>query len=333
MKLKEIRTNGAIVYPKPANNILEFDPESLRTQKQDEHWVLIDNGGFWVARCSLWWCSTPQYPGQRLGIFGHYAADDDAAAREMLKHACLRLQQEGCTMAVGPMDGNIWRSYRLITHDGGEPPFLLEPNTPLEWSYHLRDFGFTETARYFSAINTCLSQEDPNYQHAAQYVNRQGIVIRNVDTYDLYEELNRVYEISTLSFQHSSFYTQLGRRKFHDIYFGLKAFIEPELVFIAECRGKPIGFIFAVPDLLQAQREQEVDTVIVKTVAILPARNFAGTGIVLAGRVQQAGRELGYKKVIHALMREGSVSGAISSRTARPFRRYALYAKQLGKYS
>ncbi len=330
MKLQEIRTDAAMVYPKPANSTLEFDPESLRAQKQDEHWVLIDNGGFWVARCSLWWCSTPQYPGQRLGIIGHYAAGSDAAARQMLRHACRQLEHEGCTMAVGPMDGNIWRPYRLITHDEGEPPFFMEPSAPLEWSTHLRNFGFIETAHYFSAINTCLCREDSRFQHAAQYVNRQGVAIRNINPDDLYEELNRIYGISTLSFQHSPFYTRLDRHEFRDMYLGLKAYMEPELVFIAECLGKPIGFVFALPDHLQAQREQKVDTVIVKTMAVLPGRNYAGTGTVLADRVRKAARKLGFKKMIHALMREGSVSSAISSRTARPFRRYALYTKFLG---
>ncbi len=330
MKLKEIGADATMVYPKSANNILEFAPESLRTHEQDEHWVLIDNKGFRTARCSLWWSSTPQYPGQQLGIIGHYAADSDTAAREILRHACLRLQHEGCTMAVGPMDGNTWRSYRLITHDEGEPRFFLEPSTPLEWSSHLRDFGFIETAHYFSAINTRLSQEDPNFQHAAQYMNKQGVVIRNVNTNDFYEELNLIYGISTLSFQHSPFYTQLDRREFHDMYLGLTAYIESELIFIAECCGKPIGFIFALPNLLQAQKGQEVDAVIIKTVAVLPGRKYAGTGTVLIDCVHKAARELGYKKVIHALMRGGSVSSVISSRMARPFRRYALYAKLLG---
>lgn len=329
MKLEKIVADTSMAYPRPVNSILGFDPELLCVQKQDEHWVLIDEKGFFTARCSLWWSSTPQLADQRLGIIGHYGANSEADAMEILKHICLRLKHEGCTMAVGPMDGNIWRSYRLITHSESEPPFFMEPSSPLEWSSHLRDSGFIETAHYFSAINTCLSREDPSFRHAAKYINEKGIVIRNINTHDLYDELNLIYGISTLSFRHSPFYTQLDQLEFHDMYIGLEDYIKPELIFIAECLGKPIGFIFALPDLLQAQREQKVDTVIIKTVAVLPGRNYAGTGTVLIGRVQKAARELGYKKVIHALMLEGSVSSTISSRTAYPFRRYALYAKEL----
>src|ERR1700722_2883617 len=62
-----------------------------------------------AASCSLWWQQTPIYPGQRLGLIGHYFAQVPEAGPVLLRLACRELAAQGCTLAVGPMDGNTWR--------------------------------------------------------------------------------------------------------------------------------------------------------------------------------------------------------------------------------
>ena len=327
MILKKIATDDS--YPLPINDALKFNTELLRKHQPDEHCVVLNDRNQVTARCSLWWKAAPPLPKQQMGIIGHFAADDKNSAVEILRQACERLTDAGCTLAVGPMDGSIWRSYRLVTANNGDAAFFLEPNTPLEWVQRFLDAGFSETATYFSAINSHLNKADPNIRRATLRLQREGIVIRNINPDDLQRELERIYEISSVSFRDSPFYTQLDQAEFKETYLGLKSLIEPELIFFAEQLGKPVGFIFALPDLLQAQRGQHTDCVIIKTVAVLPGRRYAGTGTVLIDAVRQTAHAMGYKKAIHALMREDGVSSVISSRTACPFRRYALYAKPL----
>ena len=63
--------------------------------------------------------------------------------------------------------------------------------------------------------------------------------------------------------------------------------------------------------------------------AVAPGRQHAGLGSVLMDRAHQAARELGYRRVIHALMHEANASRRLSSRTASTIRRYALLARTL----
>jgi L-amino acid N-acyltransferase YncA len=72
-----------------------------------------------------------------------------------------------------------------------------------------------------------------------------------------------------------------------------------------------------------------VDTVIVKTVAVLPGRRLAGLGNVLVARCQQAARALGFRRAIHALMHESNNSRNLSAHYAKPFRRYTIFARDL----
>src|SRR5437868_1991052 len=97
--------------------------DTISIHRPDSSLLLTDEKGGARGRCSLWWMNVPVYLKHRLGLIGHYAALDPAAGRETVKTACDRLASHRCTMAIGPMDGNTWRRYRLLTDRGSEPIF------------------------------------------------------------------------------------------------------------------------------------------------------------------------------------------------------------------
>ncbi len=306
-----------------------FNPDDLAHHAPDAHWVLLDGDRQPAGRCSLWWQHAPPYPGHRLGLIGHYAVKDASAARQLLQHACAQLAAHGCTLAVGPMDGNTWRRYRFITERGSEPPFFLEPDHPADWPRHFEANGFAPLAQYFSGLNTDLSQDDPRLERAGERFRRMGLRIRPLDLGHFEEELRRIYAVSAISFQSNFLYTPLPESEFLAQYLPLAAHLRPELIFLAELEHRPVGFLFGVPDLLQARRGQAIDTMIVKTVAVLPERACAGLGSFLVGHSQVVARDLGFKRVIHALMHETNQSRNISAHYAQVMRRYTLFAKSL----
>ncbi len=331
MRIQRIETTGT-EYPRVEDVDLAFDPRLLASHKPDEHWVVTRGNKDVAARCSLWWKGAPPFPGQNVGVIGHYAATDRRAARKLLAHACRRLERNGCTLSVGPMDGNTWRSYRLVTERGSRERFFLEPDNPDDWPRHFLDSGFDEIVRYSSALNTDLSyNKDPRLPRAIRHLEGRGIRVRTVDLERFEDELRRVYQVTVRSFQKSPFFTQLDIAAFLDEYGRLRPYLRKELALMAERDGEPIGYLFAVPDNLQAENVGTVDTVIIKTVAVLPGRANAGLGILLAARVCENARELGYSKAVHALMREGTTSQNTNSSYTRLFRRYALYAQSLGR--
>ncbi len=291
--------------------------------------VAVHDGAL-VARCSLWWNDVPALGDDRLGVIGHYGAQDRDAALAMLDAACGVLAEEGCARAVGPMDGNTWQRYRLVVERGTEPPFFLEPDNPPEWPAHFADAGFTPLASYFSALNDDLTQRD---QRAAAVMDRLagiGVTVRELDVSRFDDELARVYRVSVSSFRDAFLYTPLSEEAFASQYRAIKPLVRPELVLLAEREGEPVGFAFSVPDALEGARGAPPRTVIFKTLAILPDRRvYSGLGSVLADLTHEASRKLGYTRVIHALMHESNYSRAMSNRTGHTMRRYALFARAL----
>ena len=231
-------------------------------------------------------------------------------------------------MAVGPMDGNTWRRYRLITERGPEPAFFLEPDNPDDWPAHFTEEGFAPLATYFSALNSDLSRQDPRMTEVAGRLSQQGIKIRSAFA-DLEQDLPRIYSVSSISFQKNFLYTPIEKQEFLTQYRKLLPYVRPELVLLAEQQERTIGFVLALPDLLQTPRGGPTDTVIIKTVAVLPDASAEGLGSLLVARAQTVAQELGYARAIHALMHESNLSRRISGRYARTMRRYALYSRSL----
>ena len=306
-----------------------FDPQLLLRHAPDEHWLQVDDNGVPAARVSLWWTNAPPHPTHRLGLIGHFAATDERAGIELLQHAAARLAALGCTLAVGPMDGNTWRRYRLITERGAEPPFFLEPDNPPDWPAHWTGAGFTPLASYFSALNPDLTREDPQVARAGERLSRLGVRLRPLDAANLDADLRRIYAVSARAFTANFLYTPLPEADFLAQYTALRDRMKPELTLLAELGGEPVGYVFTLPDWQQAARGEPVDTVIVKTVAVLPERRCAGLGAWLVAETQRAARALGYRRAIHALMHESNNSLNLSGRYATPFRRYTLFGKEL----
>lgn len=303
--------------------------DELFDHTPDRHLMLVDGTSVVQARASCWWTNTPFMPGQRVGVIGHYAANDEPSGVIILNQAVHRLEQAGCTMAVGPMDGNTWRRYRFVVERTNEPPFFLEPDNPDAWPDHFKNAGFSVLASYTSALTRALADENPRLDEARQRLGAQEVTIRSMALADAEQELQRIFHLSLESFQGNYLYTPITEREFLEQNRRVLPFVQPDLILLAERAGVLVGFLFAVPDVLQRQRGRTVDTLIIKTVAVSPAVANAGLGGLLVGLVQRRARDRGFTRAIHALMHEQNVSLKISGHYAQTIRRYALFARRL----
>jgi GNAT superfamily N-acetyltransferase len=227
------------------------------------------------------------------------------------------------------MDGNTWRRYRFVTERGAEPPFLLEPDNPDDWPDQWRSAGFTAIATYSSALNSDLTQEDPRIERARGRLAAAGVAIRPIGLDDPTADLRRMFALSCESFRRNFLYTPIDEAEFLEQNRAILPLANPDLVLLAECGADLVGFLFAIPDALQARRGSAIDTIVIKTVAVADGRGRAGLGSVLVAAAQATARRLGFTRAIHALMHEQNVSQNISRRYARPIRQYQLFARRL----
>jgi GNAT superfamily N-acetyltransferase len=264
-----------------------------------------------------------------LGFIGHYAARDGAAAASLLPHACEQLARAGCTRALAPIDGSTWRNYRFVTHQGDEPRFLLEPDHPSDWPDHFLAHGFQPWAKYFSALNANLAYEETALARVAARLAARGVTVRPMDIHRFDEELRAILEIARVAFRNHLLYDDIDEAEARDQYRRLRAVTGVDLTLIAEHQVRPVGFVFAAPDLLQQRRGEKVDTMIVKTLGVLPRHELAGLGQHLLASVHRQGLRLGYRRAVYALVYDSLPLRRLSGRYAQAIREYALFGKAL----
>ncbi|MEM7384144.1 MAG: GNAT family N-acetyltransferase [Verrucomicrobiota bacterium] len=293
------------------------DQADLRIALDDKH------------ACSLWWSDVPAYQDHRIGTIGAYAATDGESSKQLLNEAEESLRQNGCTMAIGPMDGNTWRNHRLVSDSSSVAPFFLEPQNPPEWPGFFEQSGWKPLSRY-SSSRLALGGEAADRSRLLARLESAGTTIRCLDPSDFNDELSRIYDVCVISFRDNFLYTELSRNEFVAMYARVEPFTVARFVEVAECHGQPVGFVFALPDATEAQRTGKAKTLIVKTLAVLPERRFGGLGTILVERVQEAATQAGFTHAIHALQYEANTSKRITSRHgAERIREYTLYHKVL----
>ena len=325
----------------PAGAVAPLEEARYLARPPLSHVAALDASGALRARCSIWRRQDEAGRDTRDGIIGHFAAEevatgtpfDATAGWAVLEHACRLLRDAGCPRVIGPMDGNTWQTYRFVTDPMTEPPFFLEPNQPAAWPRLFVEFGFQPLAHYTSALNDDLTRTDSRTEATRETLRQAGVDIHPLDLSQLDDELVRLYDVSLVAFTDNLFYSPLPRDVFVTMYQPLRDHLVSDLVLLAERQGEVIGYIFGLPNLLEAQRGEPVRTAILKTMAVHPAWRGLGLGSALIDQCQRAARSLGFRQVIHALMHEDNRSRAISSHFGRTIRRYTLFAKDLASAS
>jgi len=288
----------------------------------------VDGGRTVQAHLAVWWRDVPPHDEHRLGVIGGFAAGDPETTKLLLDAACAYLREQDSTLAVGPMNGNTWRSYRFVDESDGRQPFLLEPRNPAPYAGWWRDAGFDRLSTYSSSVMP-LDGSEAVPPALRERITRSGVVVRALDPERYDEELSAIHELSLRSFTHNFLYTPLGRESFLNSYRKVQHHVDPQFVRIAEKNGVPCGFVFAIPDLEAAARGER-PALIVKTLAVDPGARSAGLGSLLVDEVHRIARGKGYTEAIHALQHETNTSLKITGRhEGRAFRKYILFSKPL----
>jgi hypothetical protein len=339
-----LRSNAEPAAPKASPDSARTSPYAPGSDGPRE--LQADNtlesfaGGATRARCSLWWRNTPAYRGRRTGFIGAVepcaevepsSTQDPAsipgslyadAVAALLVRASERLREEGCALAVGPVDGDTWHRYRLVTWTDGTPPFFLEPHSPLDAVVPWQRAGFTPLETYASYRDDALAARDPRVPALEARLLAGGVTLRALDLERFDEELVQIHALALRGFADAPLYAPIGFEQFAALYRPLEPLLDPRLCPVAVRDGRIAGVLFALRD------PRAPHTVVLKTVVRDAGRQLAGLGFVLTARARATAHALGMTRAVSALQHDGSVARSLADH-AVVFRRYAVFAKEL----
>lgn len=259
----------------------------------------------------------PSWDGIRTAAIGDFSAPGVEAGTALLAAAAERLRGEGFAALVGPMSGDTWHSYRLVTESDGSKPFPLEPvNGPFDLAA-FAGAGFVPVSTYVSTRGL-LADAVTGRQRALP-----GLAIERWDGKSSEALITGLHAISLAAFDRNRFYKPITLDAFTALYAPLVPRIDPRLVLFGRQDGRIVSFLFAYPDFSEGPKPQ---TLIFKSWATI----VPGAGQPLVDSLNRSALDMGYSRFIHALMHDDGRSQARSRyHHAGVFRRYALMGRLL----
>jgi GNAT superfamily N-acetyltransferase len=97
--------------------------------------------------------------------------------------------------------------------------------------------------------------------------------------------------LSLAAFSRNFLYTPIPEAEFLAQNNAVLPYVLPDLILLAEKDDVLVGFMFALPDVLQARRGAAPDTVILKTIAVHPSWSGMGLGGALIDLVRRSARQ------------------------------------------
>lgn len=276
------------------------------------------------AQCSIWHnADLDNYFKQKTALLGHFQAQDESGIA-LLQSLEIALIQQGFENIIGPINGSTWFSYRLVSQTYNQPPFFLEPQNPPAYLNYFQQSNFIPLAYYHSSISEDFSMDQSKLLKVKNKF--KDIAIQNLDLTQWDKILIDIYQLSSISFSKNYLYTPIDKNTFIALYQGIKQYLQPDFVFLAYQNDKLIGYLFAIPDYLQ----KKSNTIILKTLAILPDRAYAGLGYYLIACLLEKVQERGIKKIIYALIHNANVSSGLAAQYGgKVIREYSLLRKTL----
>ncbi|GEM45834.1 GNAT family N-acetyltransferase [Deinococcus cellulosilyticus] len=269
----------------------------------------FEENGHITARAALW----------DSGAVGHFDALSEEGALAVLHAVKEEAQQRGLSSVVGPMNGNTWFKYRLVSDFGDGKPFFGEPWQPSQYLSYFQKAGFQEGWHYLSS-SAPSDVQDPRFQDLEEKFRQLGVTVRGVLPEKLEQDISSIHQLSLQAFQGNPFFSPIPEQVFRSLYLPVFQQLPTQFIFLAEHEGRMVGFFLAYPDPLDRSR------IIAKTIAVVAERQYAGLGRYLTGLLNRAAQQAGIPTIIHALMHDSNSSTRLSHiYGSEIIRRYVLF--------
>jgi GNAT superfamily N-acetyltransferase len=264
--------------------------------------------------------------GRPQGWIGYFEALPQArtGSLELLARAEELLAELGACTVAGPRTDN--HAMGFLSKGFGLPQTVLTTHNPPYYPRWFKDAGFRVKTRSLS-----YSYRRSKYRPPA--VTETGIRTRIFDRRDLAAEISRFNSLQNAIFGGRSGYIPRTRQEDEQLIRAFLPWLDDELVVFAEDEtGQPVGILFCLPDIYQAQRGEKINRVRIVSIGVLPA--WAGKGVAKAMGIH----------LMHTLLRRTEYEEAEASWIqqhnrvpqllalrfgARPGREFLLFEKKL----
>jgi GNAT superfamily N-acetyltransferase len=213
---------------------------------------LARSGGEIVGRIMA--CDDPKYNAlhqSNVGFFGMFESiDDQQVASALLEAAAAWLRQRGRDQIIGPLDYSIFELCGILIEGFQFHPMVLTAYNPPYYRELIEGCGFEKEIDLYGWWFSDPTDAAKRLRRLAGALEkRREITLRPGNLRDLAGESRKLLEIYDQAWKDNWGFAQFTEREFEFMTQELKPILVSELVWLAEIKGEPVGFILCVPDI------------------------------------------------------------------------------------
>lgn len=189
--------------------------------------------------------------GQQVGLFGYFECIQDfSVAQALLQAACQWLQEQGMTVARGPIDLSTHNNCLFLVDGFDSPPAVMMPYNPSYYPQFIEQAGWhkaKDAYAYDFPLSLHLSAE---FEKSYRIACKSGVNFRPIRTKGegFKEDCLGLYNLFTTAFANNWSSTPRTQEEFLEEAKSLQSLVDPDIFPIAEYNGEMIGFWMSLPD-------------------------------------------------------------------------------------
>ena len=192
-----------------------------------------------------------------VGFFGFFECVDDYAVAEALLDAAGRwLRDQGLRGMRGPANPSLNDTAGLLTQGFDREPAILMPYNPPYHEDFLLRYGFERVMTMWAYYVHKKYVKVDKLRRGARIVRHRtpGLTLRTLDMNRFDQEARTIHDIYNDAWAENWGHVPMTEAEFTRLAKDFKQIVDPNIVFLLEKDGEPIGFSISLPNLNLALR-------------------------------------------------------------------------------
>ncbi len=191
---------------------------------------------------------------ENIGFFGFFECiNDQEVANKLFDAAANWCREKNLEAIRGPENYSQNDTCGLLVDAFDKSPVILMTYNPPYYQQLIENYGFIKAMDLYAYyLSTEKKFPERVIKLAEEIKARLNVTIRQINVKDFWNEVEKVKQVYNQAWAPNWGFVPLTDNEIKHIAESLKMAIDPEIVYMAEDNGRPVGFSLAVPDMNQA---------------------------------------------------------------------------------
>lgn len=185
----------------------------------------------------------------KTGFFGFFECINDiSVARALFDQAGTYLRAAGMNVMRGPMNFSTNEECGFLRDGYEAAPMIMTPYNPPYYNLLAEQYGMHKAKDLYAYRYMVKKQLPEKVLRVASTAEKRKITIRHIDKNKFNEEMRVFQSVYNAAWEQNWGFIPLTDEELRYLGERLRPVVNPELIFVAEHKDQPVGFLGMLPD-------------------------------------------------------------------------------------